>query len=100
MNLHKEARILLNGCKEFYLCFIKTTNKNLSTSDFQKQKISFVYQQLIDIHATHQNTQNQYTRNSLRKPIPNSYSRNWLREAKCYLQCYGSRANLKLTARN
>ena len=48
------------------------------------QKISCVNQQLIDIHATSQNTQLQYTRNSSPKPIPNRYLRNWLRESKCY----------------
>ena len=65
---------------------IKTTNKNLSTSDLHIKICSCVNQQPIDIQATHHGIQFQYTRNPLRKTIPNRHSRNWLREANCYKQ--------------
>ena len=77
-------RILLRFFKAFSNVLLNCKLKILIVADITMQKISFVYQQLIDIHATNQNTQLQYTRNSSRKPIPNRYSRNWLRESNCY----------------
>ena len=87
MNIHREARIFLNDRIKFYQGIMKSSFKNLSKSYLQIEIGSCVNQSLIDIHATHQNTQNQYTRNSLRKPIPNRHSRNWLREANCCASC-------------
>ena len=86
MNIYREARIILNDRIMFYQGIMKSSFKNLSKSYLHIEIGSCVNQSLIDIHATHQNTQCKYTRNSLRKPIPNRCSRSWLREAKCYGQ--------------
>ena len=71
-----KARVLLSACLRFYCDFINLNIRNLDKTDFAMQKGNSANPTLIDIHATSQNVQLQYTRYSSCKPIPNKYSRN------------------------
>ncbi len=68
--------VLKSRWMDFYSYFFKIKFKIFKNLYFKMQKSNFVNPSLIDIHAITQNVQLQYTRNSLRKPIPNKYSRN------------------------
>ena len=71
-----KARVFLSTCINFYGVFIALYFEKLCKTEFYIQKINCVNPPQIDIHATTQNVQLQYTRNTPRKPTPNRYIRN------------------------